>query len=206
MALFHVARYAGPEAAGAEAEAAGRARALLERLQCRARERQQQKQPPQQEAARTSEAAGRRRRRPRRARRREGGGAAGSPHAPRGKRRKVDDEDAGGAGQGRGRGRGARVRGGLTRRPGPFLPRREQRGGAGRERRGRRGRGAAGRPRRTAPRRGVGASSPRPPARGLWKKQGAKGERPGEGRETFDDFASAGNWVWVVAVLPVLVG
>ncbi|XP_077917283.1 ATP-dependent RNA helicase DDX51 isoform X1 [Halichoerus grypus] len=93
MALFHVARYAGPEAAGAEAEADGRARALLERLQCRARERQQQKQPQPREAARTSEAAGRRRRRPRRPRRREGGGAPGSPHAPRGKRRKVDGED-----------------------------------------------------------------------------------------------------------------
>ncbi|XP_025717434.2 ATP-dependent RNA helicase DDX51 isoform X1 [Callorhinus ursinus] len=93
MALFHVARYAGPEAAGAGAEADGRARALLERLQCRARERQQQKQPQQQEAARTSGAAGRRRRRPRRPRRREGGGAPGSPHAPRGKRRKADGED-----------------------------------------------------------------------------------------------------------------
>ncbi|XP_040475991.1 LOW QUALITY PROTEIN: ATP-dependent RNA helicase DDX51 [Ursus maritimus] len=119
MALFHVARYAGPEAAGAEAEADGRARALLERLQCRARERQQQKQPAQQEAARASEAAGRRRRRPRRARRREGGGAAGSPHEPKGKRRKVDDEDTGGAGQGRGRGRGIRVRGGADAPPRP---------------------------------------------------------------------------------------
>ncbi|XP_047552338.1 ATP-dependent RNA helicase DDX51 [Lutra lutra] len=94
MALFHVARYSGPEAAGAESEADGRARALLERLQCRARERQQQKQPQQQAAARTSEAAGRRRRRPRRPRRREGSGAPGSPHAPPGKRRKVDGEDS----------------------------------------------------------------------------------------------------------------
>uniref|UniRef100_A0A8C9DCE3 ATP-dependent RNA helicase n=1 Tax=Panthera leo TaxID=9689 RepID=A0A8C9DCE3_PANLE len=97
MALFHVARYAGPEAAGPEAGADGRARALLERLQCRARERQRRKQPQQQEpagAAQNSEAAGRRRRRPRRARRRECGGPPGSPQAPRGKRRKVDGEDA----------------------------------------------------------------------------------------------------------------
>ncbi|XP_058995589.1 ATP-dependent RNA helicase DDX51 [Mustela lutreola] len=93
MALFHVARYAGPEAAGAESEAGGRARALLERLQCRARERQQRQQPQQREAARAAEAAGRRRRRPRRPRRREGGGAPGSPHAPPGKRPKVDGED-----------------------------------------------------------------------------------------------------------------
>ncbi|XP_043413186.1 ATP-dependent RNA helicase DDX51 [Prionailurus bengalensis] len=96
MALFHVARYAGPEAAGPEPGADGRARALLERLQCRARERQRRKQ--QQEpagAAQNSEAAGRRRRRrPRRARRRECGGPPGSPQAPRGKRRKVDGEDA----------------------------------------------------------------------------------------------------------------
>ncbi|KAI5756945.1 DDX51 [Gulo gulo luscus] len=112
MALFHVARYSGPEAAGAESEAGGRARALLERLQCRARERQQQKQPQQQAAARTSEAAGRRRRRPRRPRRREGSGAPGSPHAPPGKRRKVDGEDARA-----GRGRATGVRGVLTRRP-----------------------------------------------------------------------------------------
>ncbi|TKC39346.1 ATP-dependent RNA helicase DDX51 isoform X2 [Monodon monoceros] len=99
MALFHVARYAGPEAAGAEAEADGRARALLERLRCRARERQLQKQPPQQElsepaeAAQTAQAAGKRRRRPRRTRRRKSGGAPGSPHAPPCKRRKADDED-----------------------------------------------------------------------------------------------------------------
>ncbi|XP_068418475.1 ATP-dependent RNA helicase DDX51 isoform X1 [Eschrichtius robustus] len=112
MALFHVARYSGPEAAGAEAEAEadGRARALLERLRCRARERQLQKQPPQQEpsepaeAAQTAQAAGKRRRRPRRTRRRKSGGAPGSPHAPPCKRRKADDEDedagAGGASRG----------------------------------------------------------------------------------------------------------
>ncbi|XP_058895655.1 ATP-dependent RNA helicase DDX51 isoform X2 [Kogia breviceps] len=103
MALFHVARYAGPEAAGAEAEAEaeadGRARALLERLRCRARERQLQKQPPQQEpaeaaeAAQTAQAAGKRRRRPRRTRRCKSGGAPGSPHAPPCKRRKADNED-----------------------------------------------------------------------------------------------------------------
>lgn len=98
MALFHVARYAGPEAAGAEAEANGRARALLERLQCRARERQLQKQPPQQapeEAAQSAPAAGKRRRRPRRTRRREGGREPGSPPAPPSKRQKTDDEDEG---------------------------------------------------------------------------------------------------------------
>ncbi|XP_036730949.1 ATP-dependent RNA helicase DDX51 isoform X2 [Balaenoptera musculus] len=112
MALFHVTRYSGPEAAGAEAEAEadGRARALLERLRCRARERQLQKQPPQQEpsepaeAAQTAQAAGKRRRRPRRTRRRKSGGAPGSPHAPPCKRRKADDEDedagAGGASRG----------------------------------------------------------------------------------------------------------
>ncbi|XP_061026465.1 ATP-dependent RNA helicase DDX51 isoform X2 [Eubalaena glacialis] len=98
MALFHVARYSGPEAAGAEAEAEadGRARALLERLRCRARERQLQKQPPQQEpseTAQTAQAAGKRRRRPRRTRRRKSGGAPGSPHAPPSKRRKADNED-----------------------------------------------------------------------------------------------------------------
>ncbi|XP_058387165.1 ATP-dependent RNA helicase DDX51 isoform X2 [Diceros bicornis minor] len=82
MALFHVARYAGPEAAGAEAGADGRARALLERLQCRARERQRQQEPA--EAAQPAGAAGKRRRRPRRPRRREGGGAPGS------KRRRAD--------------------------------------------------------------------------------------------------------------------
>uniref|UniRef100_A0A9L0R5I0 ATP-dependent RNA helicase n=1 Tax=Equus caballus TaxID=9796 RepID=A0A9L0R5I0_HORSE len=89
MALFHVARYPGPEAAGAEAGADGRARALLERLQCRARERQRQKQPRQQEAAQPAGPAGKRRRRPRRPRRREGGGA------PESKRRRADGEDAG---------------------------------------------------------------------------------------------------------------
>ncbi|KAF6080918.1 DEAD-box helicase 51 [Phyllostomus discolor] len=99
MALFHIARYPGPEAAGAEAgaeaEADGRARALLERLQRRARERQLQQQRRQQEpeeAARTESAPGKRRRRPRRSR---GGGTPGSPHAPGSKRRKADGEEAG---------------------------------------------------------------------------------------------------------------
>ncbi|XP_074212516.1 ATP-dependent RNA helicase DDX51 isoform X2 [Camelus bactrianus] len=98
MALFHVARYAGPEAAGAEADADGRARALLQRLQCRARERELQRQPLQQEPAGSAEpaqAAGKRRRRPRRTRRREGGGAPASPGEPNGKRRRADGEDAG---------------------------------------------------------------------------------------------------------------
>nr|KAF6403249.1 DEAD-box helicase 51 [Molossus molossus] len=98
MALFHVARYAGPEAAGAEAEAEagkdGRARALLERLQSQARERQRQRQRQQEPeaAAQTEGAAGRRRRRPRR---RKGVGVPGSPHAPRRKRPRGDGEDAG---------------------------------------------------------------------------------------------------------------
>ncbi|XP_053784416.1 ATP-dependent RNA helicase DDX51 [Desmodus rotundus] len=96
MALFHVARYPGPEAAGAEAEADSRARALLERLQRRARERQLQQQPRQQEPEAAPQAEGapekRRRRRPRR---RRGGGAQGSPHAPRSKRRKAAGEEAG---------------------------------------------------------------------------------------------------------------
>uniref|UniRef100_A0A8C4MKM5 ATP-dependent RNA helicase n=1 Tax=Equus asinus asinus TaxID=83772 RepID=A0A8C4MKM5_EQUAS len=107
MALFHVARYPGPEAAGAEAGADGRARALLERLQCRARERQRQKQPRQQEAAQSAGPAGKRRRRPRRPRRREGGGA------PESKRRRADGEDAGAGGARRG-GAGPGVQ--------PFLP------------------------------------------------------------------------------------
>ncbi|KAK2498299.1 hypothetical protein MC885_012104 [Smutsia gigantea] len=92
MALFHVARYAGPEAGGAEAEADGRARALLERLQCQARERQRQRQtqqPEPAEATQIAEAAGRRRRRPRRPRRHESG------EAPVRKRRRADGEDAG---------------------------------------------------------------------------------------------------------------
>lgn len=101
MALFHVARYAGPEAAAAEAEAGGRARALLERLQRRARERQQLQEEPG-EAAQAAGPAGRRRRRPRRARRRPSGGTPGS------KRRKADDEDAGAGGPAR---RGAARRG-----------------------------------------------------------------------------------------------
>lgn len=113
MALFHVARYAGPEAAGPEVGADGRARALLERLQSRARERQQQRQPPPQEpeeAVPTAGAAGKRRRRPRRPRRRRSSGTPGSPHAPRRKRRKADGEDSGAggpAGQGAVRGPGS---------------------------------------------------------------------------------------------------
>ncbi|XP_006874147.1 PREDICTED: ATP-dependent RNA helicase DDX51 [Chrysochloris asiatica] len=96
MALFHVARYPGPEAAGpAESEAGGRARALLERLQSRARERQQRRESAPPEA--TAEATGKRRRRPRR--RRPGSSPApGSPDAPRKKRQKATggDADAGG--------------------------------------------------------------------------------------------------------------
>ncbi|XP_013359051.1 PREDICTED: ATP-dependent RNA helicase DDX51 [Chinchilla lanigera] len=96
MALFHVARYRGPETAGregAEAEAGGRARALLERLQSRARERQQQRElAPAEEAAQTAEAASRRRRRPRR-RRRVNGGSAGMPDTRQGKRQRVDGGD-----------------------------------------------------------------------------------------------------------------
>ncbi|XP_020928366.1 ATP-dependent RNA helicase DDX51 [Sus scrofa] len=104
MALFHVARYGGLEEAGEEAEADGRARALLERLRRRARERQLQKQQPQQEppqqepaeeAPQTAQAAGKRRRRPRRTRRREGGGTPGNPQMLPGKRRKTDSENAG---------------------------------------------------------------------------------------------------------------
>ncbi|XP_037672505.1 LOW QUALITY PROTEIN: ATP-dependent RNA helicase DDX51 [Choloepus didactylus] len=106
MALFHVARYAGPEAARqAEAEAVGRARALLERLQCRARERQQQRQreaSPPGAAVQTVEAAGKRRRRPRR-RRRASSGAPGTPDEPREKRQKTGAEaaDTGGTWAGR---------------------------------------------------------------------------------------------------------
>ncbi|XP_023052625.2 ATP-dependent RNA helicase DDX51 isoform X2 [Piliocolobus tephrosceles] len=100
MSLFYVARYQGPEAAtaggpeGAEAGAHGRARALLERLQSRARERQQQREPAPPEAAAPTEPATRRRRRPRR-RRRVNGAESGSPEARQGKRRKADGEDAG---------------------------------------------------------------------------------------------------------------
>nr|AAH40185.1 DEAD (Asp-Glu-Ala-Asp) box polypeptide 51 [Homo sapiens] len=100
MALFYVARYPGPDAAaaagpeGAEAGAHGRARALLERLQSQARERQQQREPAQTEAAASTEPATRRRRRPRR-RRRVNDAEPGSPEAPQGKRRKADGEDAG---------------------------------------------------------------------------------------------------------------
>ncbi|KAK7800157.1 hypothetical protein U0070_001370 [Myodes glareolus] len=89
MALFHVARYAGPEASrlrDAEVEAGSRARVLLERLQNRARERQQQEPKPE-PAGEAEEAAGRRRRRPRR---RHGGSVAQCPEAPRAKRQKAD--------------------------------------------------------------------------------------------------------------------
>lgn len=96
MALFHVARYAGPEASrlrDAEVEAGSRARVLLERLQNRARERQQQEPKPE-PAGEAEEAAGRRRRRPRR---RHGGSVAQCPEAPRAKRQKADySVDAGG--------------------------------------------------------------------------------------------------------------
>ncbi|XP_021018651.1 ATP-dependent RNA helicase DDX51 [Mus caroli] len=99
MALFHIARYAGPEAAGqgdTDAEAGSRARVLLERLQNRARERQQRE--PELESTGTAgkgEAAGKRRRRPRR-RRRVSGSATPNPETPRAKRRKADkDVDAG---------------------------------------------------------------------------------------------------------------
>ncbi|XP_069922366.1 ATP-dependent RNA helicase DDX51 isoform X2 [Oryctolagus cuniculus] len=117
MALFHVARYPGPGAAGpeeeaeAEAGAGERARALLQRLQSRALERQRQRRepaPPQVEEA----AAGRRRRRPRR-RRRVGEAAAGSPDARPGKRRKTGGDAAADAGGPRAGGAGpARLLGG----------------------------------------------------------------------------------------------
>lgn len=98
MALFHVARYPGPEASGlgdTEAEAGSRARVLLERLQSRARERQQ-REPKPESAEAAAEAAGRRRRRPRR-RRGVGGSVAQSLEAPRAKRQKADNNvDAGG--------------------------------------------------------------------------------------------------------------
>ncbi|XP_028712864.1 ATP-dependent RNA helicase DDX51 [Peromyscus leucopus] len=99
MALFHVARYAGPEASelgDAEAEAGSRARVLLERLQNRARERQQ-REPKPESAEVAAEAAGKRRRR-RRPRRRRGvsGSVVQSPEAPRAKRQKTDhNADAG---------------------------------------------------------------------------------------------------------------
>lgn len=98
MALFHVARYAGPEASelgDAEAEAGSRARVLLERLQNRARERQQ-REPKPESAEVAAEAAGKRRRRPRR-RRGVSGSVVQSPEAPRAKRQKTDhNADAGG--------------------------------------------------------------------------------------------------------------
>ncbi|XP_060048689.1 ATP-dependent RNA helicase DDX51 isoform X2 [Erinaceus europaeus] len=114
MALFHIARYRGPEAAEADADAdadadvgaQGRARALLERLQSRARERQC-REAPQTPDPPSTEAAGRRRRRPRRSR---GRGAAGSPEAPPGKRLRVDGGAAGPESSEEARGAGA-VRG-----------------------------------------------------------------------------------------------
>ncbi|XP_076778482.1 ATP-dependent RNA helicase DDX51 isoform X2 [Arvicanthis niloticus] len=95
MALFHIARYAGPEAAGlgdTEAEAGSRARVLLERLQNRARERQQ-REPEVESTGTSAEAAGRRRRRPRR-RRGVSGSVAQNPEAPRAKRQKTEDQKA----------------------------------------------------------------------------------------------------------------
>ncbi|XP_060238617.1 ATP-dependent RNA helicase DDX51 isoform X3 [Meriones unguiculatus] len=97
MALFHIARYAAPEAAGledTEAEAGSRARVLLERLQSRARDRQQ-REPELESTGTAVETAGRRRRRPRR-RRGVSGSVAQSPEPPRAKRQKADDDvDAG---------------------------------------------------------------------------------------------------------------
>ncbi|XP_007640575.2 ATP-dependent RNA helicase DDX51 isoform X1 [Cricetulus griseus] len=101
MALFHVARYPGPEASGlgdTEAEAGSRARVLLERLQSRARERQQ-REPKPESAEAAAEAAGRRRRRPRR-RRGVGGSVAQSLEAPRAKRQKADNNVDAGSGRG----------------------------------------------------------------------------------------------------------
>ncbi|CAH6778707.1 ATP-dependent RNA helicase DDX51 [Phodopus roborovskii] len=95
MALFHIERYAGPEASGlgdTEAEAGSRARVLLERLQNRARERQQ-REPKPESAEAAAEAAGRRRRRPRRRR-----GLSGLV-APRAKRQKADDSADAGRGE-----------------------------------------------------------------------------------------------------------
>ncbi|XP_055462372.1 ATP-dependent RNA helicase DDX51 [Psammomys obesus] len=93
MALFHIARYAAPEAAGledTEAEAGSRARVLLERLQSRARDRQQ-REPELESTGTAVETAGRRRRRPRR-RRGVSGSVAQSPEPPRAKRLKADDD------------------------------------------------------------------------------------------------------------------
>ncbi|XP_037367247.1 ATP-dependent RNA helicase DDX51 [Talpa occidentalis] len=97
MALFHVARYPGPEAgaAAAGAGADGRARALLARLQSRARERERQKPPREPAPAAAAAAAGRRRRG---ARGREGAGAPGSPRAPPRKRPRADGGGAGAPG------------------------------------------------------------------------------------------------------------
>ncbi|XP_036027904.1 ATP-dependent RNA helicase DDX51 isoform X2 [Onychomys torridus] len=100
MALFHVARYAGPEASelgDAEAEAGSRARVLLERLQNRARERQQ-REPKPESAEVAAEAAGKRRRRPRR-RRGVSGSVVPNPEAPRAKRQKADDNADAGRGE-----------------------------------------------------------------------------------------------------------
>ncbi|XP_062041510.1 ATP-dependent RNA helicase DDX51-like isoform X1 [Lepus europaeus] len=115
MALFHVARYPGPEAAGpeeeAEAGAGERARALLQRLQSRALERQRQRREPAPPQVEEEAAAGRRRRRPRRRPRRVG--AAGSPDARPGKRRKTGGDAAADAGGPRAGGAGpARLLGG----------------------------------------------------------------------------------------------
>ncbi|XP_007953246.2 ATP-dependent RNA helicase DDX51 [Orycteropus afer afer] len=99
MALFHVARYSGPEEAGpaqAETDTDGRARKLLERLQSRARERQQQRRSAPSQAI--AEAAGKRRRRPRRRRR----GSSGEPESPGAPRRKRPKAAGSGADAGRG--------------------------------------------------------------------------------------------------------
>ncbi|XP_003792928.1 ATP-dependent RNA helicase DDX51 [Otolemur garnettii] len=123
MALFHILRYPGPEAAAAaeeeEAGAGERARALLERLQSRARERQQ-RQPAPPERAAHSEASGRRRRRPRR-RRRGSSEALGSSESPREKRPREDDqhECAEERGPGRRAGLPSRAPAGTDAPPGP---------------------------------------------------------------------------------------
>ncbi|XP_075389759.1 ATP-dependent RNA helicase DDX51 [Tenrec ecaudatus] len=93
MALFHVARYPGPEAAEAAEGAGGRARVLLERLQSRARAREQEREQAQGPAA--TPGPGKRRRRPRR---RRPGSRAGpeSPDVQRRKRPKTGDGDAAG--------------------------------------------------------------------------------------------------------------
>ncbi|XP_051017711.1 ATP-dependent RNA helicase DDX51 [Acomys russatus] len=95
MALFHIARYSGPEAAGlgdTEAEAGDRARVLLERLQSRARERQQREPELESTGTAVEEVGRRRRRRPRR-RRGVSGSVAQSLERPRAKRQKADEDD-----------------------------------------------------------------------------------------------------------------